>query len=84
VRDLQGIVFAIEGINFTASIVTLVTLRQYAPNLVAAIRRWRLNQSKGAVVLTVKGGGLDMRVDLPPNVSTRELLQQLSPLLDEH
>jgi len=33
---------AIDGINFAASLVTLAALKQYAPALAGAIRRWRL------------------------------------------
>ncbi len=83
VRDLHGIVFAIEGINFTASIVTLVTLKQYAPALAAAIRRWRLRQDTKPMTLAVKGDGIDLTIELPPNVSTQQLLRQLAPLLDK-
>ena len=82
-RDTHGIIFAIEGINFTASVITLVTLRQYAPALASAIRRWRFDQERSPIVLTVKGDGLDLRVELPPNVSTRELLTRLAPLLED-
>lgn len=82
-RDVQGIVLAIEGINVTASIVTLVTLKQYAPLLAAAIRRWRLRQDHAPRTLTVKGDGIDLEIDLPPNVSTQQLLRQLARLLDE-
>lgn len=82
-RDAHGIIFAIEGINLTASVITLATLRQYAPALVSAIRRWRFGQEKGPVVLTVKGDGIDLKLNLPPNVSTQDLLLRLAPLLDE-
>jgi hypothetical protein len=82
VRDLAGIVLAIEGINFTASVVTLAALKQYAPALAGAIRRWRLGQDTRPMVLTVKGEGIDLTIELPPNVSTQQLLHQLGPLLD--
>lgn len=84
VRDLQGIVVAVEGINFTASIVTLVALKQYAPALAGAIRRWRLRQSARSMTLTVKGEGINLTIDLPPNVGAQQILEQLAPLLDEH
>ena len=82
-RDIQGVVLAIEGINVTASIVTLVALKQYAPQLAAAIRRWRLKQGRSPRTLTIQGDGIDLKIDLPPNVSTQQLLRQLAPLLDE-
>jgi hypothetical protein len=83
VRDLQGIAVAIEGINFTASVVTLVALRQYAPALAGAIRRWRLRQNAKSMTLTVKGESINLTIELPPNVSTQQLLEQLAPLLDK-
>ena len=82
VRDLHGIVVAIDSINLTASIVTLATLKQYAPALAAAIRRWRLHRDTKPMTLTVKGDGIDLTIELPPNVSSRQLLRQLAPLLD--
>jgi hypothetical protein len=80
-RDLSGIALAIDGVNFTASVITLATLKRYAPSLVAAIRRWRLNQSARSMTLTVKGEGIDIKVDLPANVDTQQLLRQLEPLV---
>lgn len=81
-RDLHGIVVAIEGINFTASIVTLATIKQYAPALAAAIRRWRLHQDTKPMTLTVQGDGINLKIDLPPNVGTQQILEQLAPLLE--
>src|SRR4051812_34703145 len=83
VRDASGITLAIDGINLTASIVTLAAIKQYAPQLASAIRRWRLHQDKDSITLTVKGGGIDMKVDLPPNINTQRLLEQLTPLLEK-
>lgn len=82
-RDVQGVVLAIEGINFTASIITLVTLKKYAPRLAAAIRRWRLKQGPASRTLTLKGDEIDLKLDLPRNVSSRQILELLAPLLDE-
>ena len=84
VRDLQGVVVAIDGINFAASLVTLAALKQYAPALAGAIRRWRLRQDTKPMTLTVKGESIDLTIDLPPNVSTQQLLEQLAPLLDDN
>src|SRR6266498_2175718 len=60
VRDASGITLAIDGINLTASIVTLAAIKQYAPRLASAIRRWLLHQNKDSIILTVKGGEIDM------------------------
>src|SRR4051812_14757331 len=79
-RDLTGIAVAIEGVNFTASIITLATLKQYAPALVAALRRWRLSQAPRQMILTVQGKGIDLKISLPANVDTQQLLRQLEPL----
>jgi hypothetical protein len=82
-RDVSAIELAIEGINFTASVVTLVTIQKYAPQLAAAIRRWRLKQNRSPHTLTVRGDGLNLTVDLPGNVSKQQILEQLGPLLRE-
>ena len=84
VRDLQGVVVAIDGINFAASLVTLAALKHYAPALAGAIRRWRLRQDTKPMTLTVKGESIDLTIDLPPNASTQQLLEQLAPLLDDN
>ena len=82
-RDVSAIELAIEGINFTASVVTLATVQTYAPQLAAAIRRWRLKQDRTPRVLTVKGDGMELTIDLPPNVSKQQILERLGPLLKE-
>jgi len=82
VRDLQGIVIAVEGLNVAASLVTLAALRPRGRALVAAIRRWRLRQPQEVIHLTVAGPGLDLKIELPPNVSSAHLFEQLRPLLD--
>jgi hypothetical protein len=35
------------------------------------------------ITLTAKGDGVDLTIDLPPNVSTQRLLEQLAPLLEK-
>ena len=57
VRDASGITLAVDGVNLTASVVTLATIKQYAPRLAAAVRRWRLRQSKESITLAVRGAG---------------------------
>ncbi|MEH1014268.1 hypothetical protein V6U90_14290 [Micromonospora sp. CPCC 206060] len=86
VRDASAVTLAIEGIGVAANLAalaTLATLQPQAAALVAAIRRWRLGEPQPSVTLTVKGPGLDLKIDLPRNVSTARLLEQLRPLLDE-
>jgi hypothetical protein len=82
VRDLQGIVIAVEGINVAASLVTLAALRPRGKALVAAIRRWRLRQPQETMLLTVTGPGVDIKIELPANVHSADLFEQLRPLLD--
>jgi hypothetical protein len=84
VRDVDGILIAIEGVNVAASIVTLATLRSKSRTLAASLRRWRLRQPTRSMTLVVKGPTIDLRIDLPPNVSTADLLEQLKPLLDDN
>ncbi|WP_189081165.1 hypothetical protein [Mangrovihabitans endophyticus] len=84
-RDLQGaLVIALQGVNLAASMVTLTTLKQYAPALAAAIRGWRLRQhTSRPIILTAKGEGVDLTIELPPNVGTQRILEQLAVLLDQ-
>lgn len=85
VRDVDGVIVAIEGITAAASVVTLATLQQYAPRLATSIRQWRLRRPRRAadqpIKLTVRGPEISLSIDLPPNVSTEQLLGRLDPLL---
>lgn len=83
VRDLHGMTVAIEGVNLAASVVTLAALRAYARQFVEAIRRWRLRDRRASVTMTVRGPGIDLRIDLPRNVSSADLLDQLHVLLSD-
>jgi hypothetical protein len=67
---------SVPGANFYGP------FKQYAPALAAAIRRWR-HQDTRPMTLTVRGDGINLTIELPPNVSTRQLLRQLAPLLDK-
>jgi len=82
-RSLPSIAVAMDAGTGTAGLVTLATLKERAPALAAAIRRWRLYRDARPMTLTVKGDGTDLTIDLPPNVGTRQLLLQLGPLLDK-
>src|SRR2546430_2008079 len=81
-RGVDAVVVAIDGVNLAASVVTLATLKAQAGKLVAAIRRWRLGRGRGPITMTVKGPSIDLRIELPPNVDTADLLDQSRPLLD--
>lgn len=80
-RGVPGVNLAIEGVNLAASVVTLAALRLRAHTFVAALRRWRLRQPSPSIILVAKSSQLDLRIELPRNVSTRQLLAQLEPLL---
>ncbi|MGC4746125.1 hypothetical protein ACLQ28_10740 [Micromonospora sp. DT201] len=83
VRDVSSVTLAIEGIGVMANLATLATLQPQVGALVTAIRNWRLRDQRPSVLLTVKGPGIDIKLDLPRNVSTKLLLKQLAPLFDE-
>lgn len=83
VRDFSAFTFAIDAVGVGANLATLATLQPYAQALVAAIRNWRLRDPRPSVTLTAKGPGLDLKIDLPRNVSKAQLLDQLRPLLDQ-
>ena len=80
IRDAQGILVAIDGINVAASLITLATLRPRAEQLVRAIQRWRRGVPKESMTLVVKGRGIDLKIELPRNVGSAELLDGLRPV----
>jgi hypothetical protein len=83
-RDVNFVVVGIEGLTVTASVVTLTALRPQFGRLAAALRGWVLRQPVDVPVrLAVKGKGLDLRVELPPNVSRAEILKALQPLVED-
>ncbi|MFG3698066.1 hypothetical protein ACGF5C_09125 [Micromonospora sp. NPDC047620] len=82
VRDVSAVTLAIEGVSVLANLATLATLQPQLGALVAGIRNWRLRDPRPSVVLTVKGPGIDLKIDLPRNVSRAYLLDQLRPLLE--
>jgi hypothetical protein len=82
-RDTSVVTLAIEGVAVAANLATLLTAQPQLQAIVTAIRNWRLRDSRETVVLTVKGPDVDLRIDLPRNVSTERLLRQLAPLLKE-
>ncbi|HYN94362.1 MAG TPA: hypothetical protein VES42_10990 [Pilimelia sp.] len=84
-RDAGAVVeVAVQAVGVTASVITLDTLRPRAKAFAGAIRRWRLRQPpRPAVTLTVKGPGIDLTLQLPPNVDSADILRRLGPLLDD-
>ncbi|MFI6230240.1 hypothetical protein ACIBCR_23370 [Micromonospora echinospora] len=82
VRDLSALTIAIEGVSVVANLATLATLQPHWNDIVGAIRNWRLRDPRPSVLLTVRGPGIDLKLDLPRNVSRAQLLDQLRPLLD--
>jgi hypothetical protein len=82
-REVDLVVVAIEGLTVTASIATLATLRPQLGELATALRGWIIRRPVATSTrLTVKGRGLDLRVELPPNVSRAEIIAALQPLLE--
>lgn len=83
VRDISALTIAIEGTAVLANLATLAGLQPQLGALVSAIRNWRLRDERATVVLTVKGSGVDLRLELPRNVSTAVLLKHLQPLFED-
>ncbi|MEV4711538.1 hypothetical protein [Micromonospora sp. NPDC049374] len=76
------ITLAMEGVAVMANLATLASVQPQLGALVTAIRNWRLRDERQVVVLTAKGPGIDIRLDLPRNVDTAMLLDCLQPLFD--
>ncbi|WP_341716138.1 hypothetical protein QQG74_19185 [Micromonospora sp. FIMYZ51] len=83
IRGVDAITLAIEGVAVMANLATLAAVQPQLSALVVAIRNWRLRDERPTVVLTVKGRGVDIRVDLPRNVDTAMLLECLRPLFED-
>lgn len=81
-RGANDFLVAIEGLNVSASIVTLSALKPRAVALVNALRSWRRQTPGEPVVLTVSGPGVELRIKLPRNVQTSEVLAQIQPLMN--
>jgi hypothetical protein len=75
---------AIDTMNVAASIVTLAALRHSVTAVAAAIRRWRLRQPPSTPCrLHVKGRGIDLKIDLPPNVQTAQVIEAIQDLIQK-
>ncbi|MEU5553019.1 hypothetical protein ABZ738_24895 [Micromonospora sp. NPDC047793] len=83
IRGLDALTLAVEGVAVMANLATLAAVQPQLGALVVAIRNWRLRDNRQTVVLTVKGRGIDMRIDLPRNVDTARLLKHLQPIFEE-
>ncbi|WP_328374380.1 hypothetical protein [Micromonospora zamorensis] len=82
-RDFSALTLTIDAVGVAANLATLAALQPQLGALVAAVRNWRLRDPRPSVTLTVTGPGLDLKVDLPRNISKAQLLDQLRPLFDE-
>lgn len=83
VRDVSAITVAVGAVSVMANLATLATLQPQLGALVTAIRNWRLRDPRPSVTLTVKGPGIDLKVDLPRNVSKAQFLAQIQPLFGD-
>lgn len=75
---------SIDALNVAASVITVATLKQQLPELAQAIRAWaRRHPAPTHPTLSVHGPGIDLKLSLPPNVSSRTILEGLAPLLSD-
>jgi hypothetical protein len=83
-RDIPSLVVAIDCMDVTASIVTLVSLREQLPALARVIRSWVTRRPRNAepTSLLVKGPNFEIKLELPPNVQTSQIIDAISKLLD--
>lgn len=83
-RGVGDFSIAMEGVDFTASVVTLAALRPRIAAFASALRRWVLRRQRSTPVrLTIRGKGIDVKLDLPPNVSTAQIMTAIADLIDE-
>lgn len=83
-RDVSGMVIAIDSLDVTASIITLTSLRKQLPKLARAIRSWVTRRPRDAepIHLIVKGVDFEIKLELPPNVQTSQIIEAIGKLLD--
>ena len=83
-RDIPSLIIAIDCMDVTASIVTLASLREQLPALARVIRSWVTGRPRNAepTSLLVKGPDLDIKLELPPNVQTSQIIDAIGKLLD--
>lgn len=82
-RDLGAVVAVIDGVAVVANVVTVASLVPHLRTLAAAIRSWAAGRAgERPPVLAIKGQGLDIRMELDPNVSTGRILRVLEQLAD--
>jgi hypothetical protein len=80
VRDVTAWVIAMDSIKVASGVITLASLQAQIEPLARAIRRWRLRHVARGCTLSVKGPGLDVCIDLPPNISRSQILRALHQL----
>jgi hypothetical protein len=82
-RDVAGLAIAIDSLDVAASVITVVSLRQQLPDLARAIRSWVMGRPRDAepARLLVKNADFEMKIDLPPNVQTAQIVDAISGLL---
>jgi hypothetical protein len=82
-RDVSALVIAIDSLDVTAGVITLTGLRQQLPDLARAIRSWTMRRPRDVepARLMVKGADFEIKLELPPNVQTAQIIDAISKLL---
>lgn len=80
-RDLGAVVAVIHGVDVAANVVTVASLVPHMRTLAKAIRGWAAGRAgERQTVLTIHGDGLDIRIELDPNIPTEKILRALERL----
>jgi len=83
-RDWGSVAAVIEGVDVVANVVTLTSLAPHLRALAQNIRAWAGGRPGAPpTVLTIRGKGIDVRVELDPNVPTAKILRALERLTAE-
>jgi hypothetical protein len=82
-RDVSALTVAIDSLDVAASIITVVGLRQQLPDLARAIRSWVKGRPRDAepAHLLVKGADFEVKLALPANVQTAQIIDAINGLL---
>lgn len=82
-RDVSALTVAIDCVDVTAGIVTLASLREQLPEFARSLRAWVTRRPRDAepVHMLVKGNNFELRLELPPNVQTSQIIDAVNKLL---
>lgn len=87
-RGTSDLIIILNVIDAASGVITLASLRKSLPELASALRGWIHKQPQqpdahNPTRLAVKGPGVDLEVELPPNVSSQKIIDLIEKTLHD-